>query len=207
MSYYELWTILGNWKSEFSAEDFAGAFSSPDPRKVLYDLTNKGMLERIGRGVYRVMSPDRYLSSRYNVDAAYDVLRTAKAPYALTDVDGVFVWTKGGYNANRFFGSYPIYIRVMNSDLEYWKKYLSLGRRKCVVGGTKPKETLYGIYFVLLPAARVDFDMVNGLEVDMLKDVVGFCRKDPYTYAPALEMLDGEYDLGTQTPEPVSSAG
>ena len=196
MSYYELWTILGSWKSEFSTEDFATAFSSPDARKVLFDMTSKGLLERIGRGAYKVVSPDRYLSSKYNVGSAYDTLMSAKAPYALTNADSVLAWTKGGYNANRFFGSYPIYIRIRRSDEGYWKEYFALRGKKCVIEGSRPRETLYGIYFVLLPEDGFEFDVVNGLKVDTLKKTVEFCRRDPYTYAPALEFLDREYGLG-----------
>ncbi len=196
MSYYELWTIMGRWRSEFSTEDFAIAFSSPDPRKVLFDMTSKGLLERTSRGMYKVMSPDRYLNSRYDVGDAYEILKTAERPYALTNVDSVFVWTRGGYNANRFFGSYPIYIRVKKSDVEYWTKYFALRGKKSMLEGARPKETLYGIYFVLLPAAGLRFEVVNGLKVDALNDAVEVCLKDPYTYGPALEMLDKLYNLG-----------
>lgn len=196
MSYYELWTILGNWKSEFTTEDFASAFSSPDPSKVLFDMTKKGLLERIGRGKYRVKSPDRYLSSRYDIGGAYDLLKRSRLPYALTNVDGVFVWTKGGYNANRFFGSYPIYIEVNKSDNEKWRTFFSINDKKCIVEGSKPAETLYGIYFVLRLTASVGYTFVDGLSVDPLDKVVEYCRRDPYTYAPALEMLDKKYNLG-----------
>ncbi len=196
MSYYELWAILGNWKSEFSTEDFVSAFSSPDPSKVLYDMAKKGFLERINRGKYRVNSSESYLSSRYDVGDAYDLLRRSGLPYALTKVDGVFVWTKGGYNANRFFGSYPIYIKVNETDVEKWREYLFINGKKCVVEGSRPTETLYGIYFVLSPTTKVEYAVVNGLSADPLEKVVDYCKKNLYAYAPALEMLDKEYDLG-----------
>ena len=38
--------------------------------------------------------------------------------YALTDVDAVFAWTKGGYNVGRFFGFYPVHIRVREAVSE-----------------------------------------------------------------------------------------
>ena len=60
MSNYDLWVILGNWKPEFSSYDFGSAFPSPDPRKILYDMTKKGFLERIERGKYKVISPENY---------------------------------------------------------------------------------------------------------------------------------------------------
>jgi hypothetical protein len=195
MSYYELWAILANWKSEFSAEDFASAFLSPDSRKVLSDMTNKRLLERIERGKYRVTTPAGYVRSKYNVGEAYDFLRSSELPYALTDVDSVLVWTNGGYNANRFFGSYPIYIRVRESDIERWKEFLSKAGRKYIVG-TKPRETLYGIYFAIIPTARLESEIVNGLRVDPLTATVEFCRNNPYTYAPAFEILDKKYSLG-----------
>ena len=114
-SYYELWAILGNWKTDFSTSDFATAFASPDPRKVLSDMCNKGFLKRKERGLYEVVSPDDYVKKKNNVDEAYDLLKRSKLPYALSRVDGVFVWTNGGYNANRFLGSYPIYITIPKS--------------------------------------------------------------------------------------------
>ncbi|MHB2035759.1 MAG: hypothetical protein ACYCPW_03335, partial [Nitrososphaerales archaeon] len=115
MSNYDLWVILGNWKTEFSSDDFASAFPSPDPRKILYDMTKKGLLERMKRGRYKVISPENYVKSAYDIDEGYALLRNARFPYALTATDGVFVWTKGGYNANRFFGSYPIYVKILKS--------------------------------------------------------------------------------------------
>ena len=198
MSYYELWVILGNWKAEFTAEEFASAFSSPDPRKVLYDMTSKGLLERLERGKYKVASPRGYLNSKYDVAESYNVLRKSRLPYALTGVDGVFAWTKGGYNANRFFGSYPIYIKVKESDVEGWREYLSGEGRKWVLGRAL-RETMYGTYYVLFPTNRVNYDTVGDLKVDPIDEVVEYCKKDPYTYAPALEMLDREYELGLDT--------
>jgi hypothetical protein len=195
MSYYELWAILANWKSEFSANDFASAFSSPDPRKVLSDMTAKGLLERTGRGRYRVTTTSEYVRSKYNIAEAYDVIKNAGLPYALTDVDAVFVWTRGGYNANRFFGSYPVYVKVRKGDLVKWKAYLAAAGKNYAVG-TKPRKTLYGIYYFLFPTPRLESEMVGGLSVEPLKTVVEFCRRDPFTYSPALEMLDSIYSLG-----------
>lgn len=195
MPYYELWAILENWKSEFSAEDFADAFPSPDPRKVLSDMTNMKLLERVERGRYRVTPSARYVRSKFNVAEAYDFLRNSELLYALTGVDGVLVWTNGGYNADRFFGSYPVYIKVEISGVEGWRRYLSGSRKKYVIG-TRPEETLYGVYYNIAPSARLEPETVNGLKVDPLKDVVRFCLENPYTYAPALEMLDRKYSLG-----------
>ena len=196
MSYYELWTILENWKSDFSAEEFARAFRSPDPRKVLSDMSSKGLLRRKARGRYEVVNSENYAKSKNNIDEAYELLKSSKLPYALSKVDGVFVWTKGGYNANRFFGSYPVYLTISKSDIEDWKTFLRDNGKKYTFGGTRPSETLYGTYYVLLPEDKVESRNINGLNVEPLEKTIDFCLRESYTYEPALEMLDIEYNLG-----------
>ena len=196
MSYYELWAILGSWKPEFSAEAFARAFYSPDPRKVLSDMTRKGLLERVERGKYRVVNSETYVKTKNNVEEAYDLLKRSRLPYALTSTDGVFVWTKGGYNANRFFGSYPIFIRIPKTTLGNWKTFLNFNKKKFIVDKMKTKETLYGTYYVLFPEDKIESRNVNGLKVEPLEKTVEFCMRESYTYEPALEMLDREYNLG-----------
>lgn len=196
MSYYELWTILNNWRNEFTSEDFARTFASPNPRKVLHDMTKKGLLEHSSYGRYRVKPVDDYVRSKNDVSSGYETLKKFDLPYALTDVDSVFVWTKGGYNAGRFFGSYPIHMKVLKSDVSKWKSYLAENGRKAMLSGERPKETLFGVYYVLYPEARVKAETVEGLKVEPLKDTVEFCKKNIYTFEPALEMLDEEYNLG-----------
>lgn len=196
MSYYELWTILGNWRKDFSSKEFAMTFASPNPRKVLHDMAKKGLLEHNGYGRYSVRSTDDYVKSKNDISSGYDLLNESNLPYALTDVDGVFVWTKGGYNAGRFFGSYPIHIKVLESDVAKWKRFLAERRKKSMLSGTKPKETLYGIFYVLYPETTIDAENVNGLKVEPLKETVEFSKKNIYTFEPALEMLDDEYNLG-----------
>ncbi len=204
-SYYELWTILEGWKTDFSTDDFARAFISPDPRKVLSDMSSKGFLKRKERGLYEVVSVKNYVKTKNNVDEGYELLKRSKLPYALSRVDGVFVWTNGGYNANRFFGSYPIYITISKSDIEKWKKFLDDNGRKCIIDGAKPTETLYGTYYVLIPEKKVESTNVDGLKVEPLKKTVDFCKRESFAFEPALEMLDRKYnlDLGIKYEEPV----
>lgn len=199
MSYYELWAILSSWRNEFSSEEFRRTFASPDPRKVLYDMTKKGFLERKGYGKYRVKPVDDYVKSKNDVSSAYELLNASNLPYALTDADGVLVWTRGGYNAGRFFGSYPIYLKVLKSDIEEWKDFLASNGRKWMLKGTKPSETLYGAYYVLYPERRIEAETVEGLKVEPLNRTIKFAKKNIYTYEPALEMLDEEYGLGLRT--------
>ncbi len=196
MSYYELWTILNSWRREFTSGEFVRTFSSPDPRKVLHDMVKKGMLEHLDYGKYRVRSVADYVRVRNDVKEGYERLKKAEYPYALTGVDGVFVWTSGGYNADRFFGFYPIHIKVMKADVAKWKTFFRKARRKVFLKDAKPKETLFGVFYVLYPESKIEAETVAGLKVEPLKETVEFCRKHVYTFEPALEMLDEEYHLG-----------
>lgn len=196
MSYYELWTILSNWRKEFTSEDFARTFASPNPRKVLHDMTKKGLLERSSYGNYKVKSVEDYVRLKNDINSGYELLKKSDLPYALTNVDGVFVWTKGGYNASRFFGSYPIHMKVLKSDVGKWKRFFAENGRRSVLGGEKPRETLFGVYYVLYPEIKLKAETEGGLKVESLNDTLEFCKKNIYTFEPALEMLDEEYNLG-----------
>jgi len=196
MSYHELWNVLWNWRREFTVREFSSVFVSPDPNKVLHDMTKKGLLERTGWGRYRVYSPEECMSIRISISRGYDLLREAGMEYALTGPDAVFFWTKGGYQVDRFFGFYPIHLKVKKNDLGRWKEFFNLKKQRFHVEGQPVRRTLFGLFYVLYPAADFKTEGVGDFRVDPLKDTVRFCRDKIYSYEPALEMLDEMYDLG-----------
>jgi len=195
MSYYELWNILGSWRKEFTSAEFSRTFASPDYNKVLHDMAKKGMLERTGFGRYRVRTPAEYVSSKMDLNKAYGLLNESSMEYALTDVDSVFIWTKGGYQVDRFLGFFPIHLKVRDIDTARWKRFFSSRKQKYVMEGSNPQETLFGLFYVLHPEKQVRAQDVDGLKVDPLKQTVGFCKKNIISYEPALEMLDEMYGL------------
>jgi hypothetical protein len=196
MSYYELWNVLWNWKREFTVKEFSSAFFSPDANKVLHDMTKKGLLERSGWGEYKVNSPEQYLAKKVNVSRAYELLNEAHMDYALTGPDAVFFWTKGGYQVDRFFGFYPIHVKVRKDDLRKWEKFLGSRKQRFYVKDQPIKETLFGLFYVLYTQKDFRVEKVEAFKIDPLKDTVEFCQSKIYSYEPALEMLDEMYDLG-----------
>jgi hypothetical protein len=126
---------------------------------------------------------------------AYDFLGKSELPYALTNVDAVYAWTHGGYNADRFFGFYPVHVRIMKADVSRWRKMLAEKGWKSMLSGDKPRETFFGLFFILYPEERITAEKVESLRVDPLSTVVEFCKNNIYTFEPALEMLDEEYHL------------
>ncbi len=194
MTYYDLWVVLLGWRREFTVAEFRSTF--PSPNKVLHDMARKGLLERVGRGRYRVNSPRRYLEARFNVRDAYELVRRAGMEYAFTAPDAVFIWTKGGYNVGRFFAYYPIHLKVRRDELDRWAGFFKPSGRRFHVSGEPVRRTLFGTFYVLYPEEGFEAEEVEGYKVVPLDEVVEFCRRNIYSYEPALEMLDEMYGLG-----------
>jgi hypothetical protein len=188
--------VLWNWKKEFTIREFSSVFVSPDANKVLHDMVKKALLERSGWGKYKVNSPEEYLARRTNISKAYELLNQSGLDYALTDVDAVFFWTKGGYQVDRFFGFYPIHLKVKRRDLKKWKRFFALKKQRFYVKGKPIKETFFGLFYVLHPETDFKTEKVEAFNVDTLKETVKFCKSKIYAYEPALEMLDEMYGLG-----------
>jgi hypothetical protein len=159
-------------------------------------MVRKGFLERVGWGKYKVSSPEEYLTKRTNIGRSYDLLNEAGMHYALTGPDAVFFWTKGGYQVDRFFGFYPIHLKVEKEDLKKWESFFSSRRQRFHVKDQQIRQTLFGLFYVLYPEVNFRTEEVNGFRVIPLKETVEFCQKNIYSYEPALEMLDDTYDLG-----------
>jgi hypothetical protein len=196
MSYYELWAVLWRWKKEFTTNEFVSTFVSPDANKVLHDMAQKGLLDRVKWGKFKVNSPDEYLAKKTDIPSSYSLLKQAQMRYALTGPDAVFFWTKGGYQVGRFFGFYPIHLKVEKKDLIWWKKFFGLRKQRVYVKDQGSRRTLFGVFYVLYPEVDFEVKEVNGYCVSPLRETVEFCQKNIYSYEPALEMLDDMYGLG-----------
>jgi hypothetical protein len=198
MSYHELWTVLWSWKKEFTVKEFSSTFSSPDANKVLHDMTQKKLLERVGWGKYKVNSSEQYLAKRTNIAGSYDLLNQAGMRYALVGPDAVFFWTKGGYQVDRFFGFYPIHLKVEKRNLGKWERFFVSRKRRFIVEGQPSKQTLFGVFYALYPEAGFEAQESGGFWVTSLEDSVKFCQRNIYVFEPALEMLNEMYQLGLQ---------
>lgn len=195
MEYYELWIIMWKWKKEFSVKEFTSTFKTSSPNKVLFDMVKKGFLEKIERGKYRVVPPEGLFKSRIDIPGAYNLIKQAGLKYSLTELDAVFLWTKGGYQVGRFFGFYPIYLKILKSDLKKWERFLKSKNMKYYIKGEPLRKTYFGVFYVLIPVKGFRTDKTAGFYVDSLNKTVRFCKKNIYQYEPALEMLNEMYNL------------
>ncbi len=198
--YFALWKILWSWKGHepFSTAEFSLTFASASPRKVLFDLVSTGLIKRMGRNSYVVVSPDDLAREDYfeRIREGYESLKDARLKYAFTRVDGVMKWSRGAYNANRFFGFYPIHIKVRKADLPDWKKFFSGKKADFVVWGQPKRGTLFGVFYILYPEDNFRMQTLDGEPVEPLAETVRYCKGDMATFEHALEILDKLYGLG-----------
>ncbi|MFQ5405595.1 MAG: hypothetical protein ACE5DI_00345 [Candidatus Micrarchaeia archaeon] len=126
-----------------------------------------------------------------NVGLHYEALKYAGLKYTFTELDAVFIWTKGGYNIERSKSHYPIFIKVKQDDLNKWKKYFSkTGLR------SYSDSNHSGVFYVLRP--KNDFEVVSVEDAPTipLKNAVAFMKKYKYNFLPALEMVSRMHRLG-----------
>ena len=131
------------------------------------------------------------LKEKISLADAYSLPALSGLEYAFTSTDAVFIWTKGGYNIGRSAESYPIFIEVLKSDLEKWKKFFSEFSVNSYAELTKRK----GIYFIMFPKDYIIKEEAEGIAVKPLKETVEWATKYIYNFQPALEMLDEMYKL------------
>lgn len=127
-----------------------------------------------------------------NLSDAYALPHLSGLTYAFTETDAVFIWTDGGYNIARSRDNYPIFIEVLDTDIEQWKSFFE----NVAVNITTHVEKQKGIYFVLMPKKEITNILKGDVYVIPLEHTVAYAQKYIYNFQPALEMLDQMYNLG-----------
>ncbi|MFH0973197.1 MAG: hypothetical protein V1817_00175, partial [Candidatus Micrarchaeota archaeon] len=88
--------------------------------KWVNELAKEGVFKKKGKGVE--LNEDNRVYERFltffrktaedSVSLHYSALELFGLKYALTELDAVFAWTKGGYNVSRSRAHYPIFLKV-----------------------------------------------------------------------------------------------
>ena len=114
--------------------------------------------------------------------------------YRFSKTDAVFVWTKGGYQIGRNQRDYPVFIDVLEDDLEDWQEFFDGYSMDYEVGERRTEGE--GIYFVLFPREEFRSEWVENASVTPLLETVEWMQRYEANFQPALEMLDEMHDLG-----------
>ncbi len=124
LTYYDAATLLFGSK-EFTTREFAARTGNFSAAKVLSHLKSRGLVERVGRGRYRCLSPEERPDLR-----AADHIRVRRlileAPLrkAWAGPSAVEVWTDGGYRVSPSIVVNLFHLAIPSSATGAWKDYL-----------------------------------------------------------------------------------
>lgn len=158
------------------------------------ELENLNVLRLTRMNVYLNKNNDFYKKTlKYirevlseNVNFYYNVLSLFGIKYCFTNIDSVFVWTKGGYNISRYRDYYPIFIKVKERDKDLFEDYC----KKLNLKINKNKGVFYRVIYLR------DFEVshCDNIPVDSLHNTIEFMLKNKYNFQPALEMINEMYN-------------
>lgn len=98
---------------EFTPKEAAMVLGIDDPSPYLRRWKTLGLVKRIGRGQYRLASPeDAVRVAKYRRAAVRELLLFGPVDVALDGPDAVSAWTKGRYRAGTVPGQEVVYLAV-----------------------------------------------------------------------------------------------
>ena len=129
-----------------------------------------------------------------SIEEAYVLPQFGDWPFAFTQVDAVYVWTQGGYQVGREPGDYPLFLAVLEKDIDAWQRFFE--RFGIPTGFERQPEDSFEdpLQVVLNERSMLNPDHVEGYPVISRRETIAFMRKHYATFQSALAMLDRMYD-------------
>jgi DNA-binding Lrp family transcriptional regulator len=129
-----------------------------------------------------------------SIEEAYIIPQFSDWPFAFTRIDAVYVWTQGGYQVGREPDDYPLFLAVLEEDVDAWQRFFE---RFGIPTGfeRRPEYSFEGPLQVVLDERSVlDPDHVEGYPVISRRETIAFMREHYATFQSALAMLNRMYD-------------
>lgn len=168
----------------FTTDEFRSRIGSERPAKLLHELKARGLVERVGRGKYRLLAPDERPDNRAeDWGRIRNVLVHAPLRMAWSGPSAVEAWTNGRYRVSKSPFAREFFLAVSKDELTAWEDFL-------VAHGlpTNPKRHI-GPRITLEPRETLRVAHVNGDPVIPRAEVVKIIRESPALYADAEELL------------------
>jgi len=168
----------------FSSREFARRTGNPRAAKVLSELKHRGLVERVGRGTYRCLSPaDRPDLRGVEWARVRSIVLSGPEPKAWAGETAAEHWTGGRYKVAPSLYSRVFSLAIPSGREKRWKKYLA----DHGVSTTARKRV--GARVELIPRHHFVVSLVNGEPVLPRSEVVGLIKGHPGTYGDARELL------------------
>ncbi len=176
-------SYFGN--GEFTTESVKLLLRTNRSAKLLSDLKFRGLVERTGKGRYRLLSPSERIDTReHEWKRVERIVDSSPLPFAWAWSSAVEKWTNGSYlvGPNPYFRIY--YIEVKAADFEKWKGYL-----KSHSVSTEGKRRI-GAVVELIPNDDLEFVILNGEKVIPKERVKEVIRRHRGIFAEADELIE-----------------
>lgn len=171
--------------SEFTTEDVKILLRNERSAKLLSDLKFKGVLERTGRGRYRLLPPsERFDNRSYEWKRVERIVNSSPYPFAWAWSSAVEKWTEGRYivSPNPYFRAF--YIEVLKDGLNDWKKYLK-AHSISTIGNRR-----IGAVVNFIPNDDLDFVILNGEKVISKNRIMHIISEHSGIFAEADELIE-----------------
>jgi hypothetical protein len=172
--------------SEFTVEEFRHRIGTPRAAKLLHELKSRGLVEKTGRGKYRLLSPaERPDLRRAEWNRVRNVILEAPFEMAWSGPTAVEKWTHGRYKLAPSPFAREFHIVVSKDEIENWRSYLS--------GLHIPLEPRrhIGPRVVLEAREKIHKETVDDEPVIPKHGAIKLVRSKPALYAGAEELLVG----------------
>lgn len=169
----------------FTIREFASRVGSHRAGRLLNELKTRGLVERVERGVYRVLPVDERPDLRgREADRVRRLLLNSRLPLAWSGADAVSLWTGGRYSV-----SPSVFLREFHAEIPRhtsgrWRRFLASHRIS-----SDPRRRI-GTKVVLTPVEAFNPAWHRGEPVISRKATVALIRSHRGLYAEADRILE-----------------
>ncbi|MDP7180346.1 MAG: hypothetical protein QF824_03690 [Candidatus Woesearchaeota archaeon] len=178
-AYGLLYTKYGTME-EFTQDKMNWIVSSSMKKKIFSVLLNSEWIKKKSRRSYVCIGPKTIFTSLFSFKVP-DILKKAEKKYCYTQMSSVEIWTDFSY-IQRSWEHSPYFIKIEESDIDYWKQFLSKQGIPFFIG----QGSFIGEFIILEPKKGLKCSTYKGFLVDTLDTVVKFCQnKSLFEYSLA----------------------
>ncbi len=173
---------------EFEVSSLRWFYSRAMVKKILFKLSSAGWLQRVGRGAYRCVKPEKAVESIFE-SRAEKALEEAGMPYCFYGASAVEIWSDYVY-MQRSWEHSPFFVRVQKKDLGKWRKYL---KQEGIDFFTGEAENALGEFVVLEAVKELECAKQNGRPVMPLAETIKFAEKNIYSFEYPLAYIGRKF--------------
>lgn len=168
----------------FTTRELANRLGGNRSAKLLSELKHRGLVERVGRGKYRCLEPEKRPDLRTaEWKRVREVVLSGPDPKAWTGSSAVELWTGGGYRVSPSAYTRVFELAVPRTRVGEWRAYLAAKRV-----ATDPRKRI-GAKVELVPVNRLRAIRISGEPVVDGEEVRTLIRSHPGLYGNAEELL------------------